>query len=196
MKKLSFVVSLPNANDYQREQAKAAAETAERLSADLRVLEADNDAVVQSQQLLEVVQSKIARPDAILFEPLTATALARVAEAAVAAGIAWVVLNCDVVFSRAPEPLECSRFLGNPRSHRYRTYSGQTVCRPPPRRGSGSLHSGSGYKFRSGAAHQWHGEHQVTKHQGENPAQPMDGAGRKRGGDRVAAPFDFTPQYH
>jgi len=96
MKKLSFVVSLPNANDYQREQAKAAAETAERLSADLRVLEADNDAVVQSQQLLEVVQSKIARPDAILFEPLTATPLARVAEAAVAAGIAWVVLNCDV----------------------------------------------------------------------------------------------------
>ena len=96
MQKLSFVVSLPNENDYQREQAKAAEETAERLAADIRVLAADNDAVVQSQQLLEVVQSKAALPDAILFEPLTATALARVAEAAVAAGIAWVVLNCDV----------------------------------------------------------------------------------------------------
>lgn len=96
MKKLSFVVSLPNENDYQREQAKAAAETAERLAAEIRVLEADNDAVIQSQQLLEVVQSSAAPPDAILFEPLTATALARVAEAAVAAGIAWVVLNCDV----------------------------------------------------------------------------------------------------
>jgi len=96
MKKLSFVVSLPNENDYQREQAKAAAETAARLAADIRVLHADNDAVIQSQQLLEVVQSKGARPDAILFEPLTATALARVGEAAVAADIAWVVLNCDV----------------------------------------------------------------------------------------------------
>jgi len=96
MQKLSVVVSLPNENDYQREQAKAAEETAERLAADIRVLAADNDAVVQSQQLLEVVQSKAALPDAILFEPLTATALARVAEAAVAAGIAWVVLNCDV----------------------------------------------------------------------------------------------------
>ena len=96
MKKLSLVVSLPNENDYQREQAKAAEETAERLAADIRVLAADNDAVVQSQQLLEVVQSKAGLPDAILFEPLTATALARVAEAAVAAGIAWVVLNCDV----------------------------------------------------------------------------------------------------
>jgi len=96
MQKLSFVVSLPNENDYQREQAKGAAETAERLAADIRVLHADNDAVIQSQQLLEVVQSKTARPDAILFEPLTATALARVGEAAVQAGIAWVVLNCDV----------------------------------------------------------------------------------------------------
>lgn len=96
MQKLSFVVSLPNANDYQREQAKAAAETAERLAAEIRLLEADNDAVIQGQQLLDVVQSKAAPPDAILFEPLAATALARVAEAAVAAGIAWVVLNCDV----------------------------------------------------------------------------------------------------
>lgn len=101
MQKLSFVVSLPNENDYQREQAKAAAETAARLGADIRVLEADNDAVVQSQQLLEVVQSKTARPDGILFEPLTATALARVAEAAVAAGIGWVVLNCDVDYLSA-----------------------------------------------------------------------------------------------
>jgi ribose transport system substrate-binding protein len=98
MKKLSFVVSLPNENDYQCAQAKAAAETAERLAADIRVLYADNDAVVQSQQLLEVVQSKDARPDAILFEPLTATALARVGEAAVAMDIAWVVLNCDVAY--------------------------------------------------------------------------------------------------
>ena len=176
MQKLSFVVSLPNENDYQREQAKAAEETAERLAADIRVLAADNDAVVQSQQLLEVVQSKAALPDAILFEPLTATALARLAEAAVAAGIAWVVLNCDVDY--LPAPFESSRFLGDPRSHRYRTYSGQTICRPPSRRRDASLHSRSGNEFRSRAAHQWHGEHPVSKYQAEDAAQPMDGAGR------------------
>lgn len=110
MKKLSLVVSLPNENDYQREQAKAATEAAARLGAHIRVLHADNDAVVQSQQLLEVVQSKAERPDAILFEPLTATAFARVGETAVGAGIGWVVLNCDVDYlpalrSRANVPV-------------------------------------------------------------------------------------------
>jgi ribose transport system substrate-binding protein len=110
MKRLKFVVSLPNENDYQREQAKAARETGARLGIEIRMFQADNDAVIQSQQLLEVVQSKTERPDAILFEPLTATALARVGEAAVAAGIAWVVLNCDVDYlpamrSRANVPV-------------------------------------------------------------------------------------------
>jgi ribose transport system substrate-binding protein len=63
----------------------------------VQILHADNDAVTQSQQLLEIVQSRaIPRPDAILFEPLTTTGLARVGEAAVKAGIGWVVLNSDV----------------------------------------------------------------------------------------------------
>lgn len=97
MKKLSLVISLPNENSYQREQGKAAQETAMVVGAEVRVLQADNDAVTQSQQLLEIVQSKPEqRPHAILFEPLTATALARVGEAAVSVGVGWVVLNCDV----------------------------------------------------------------------------------------------------
>lgn len=97
MKNLHFVLSLPQDDNYQREQAKAAVESAARLGVQLKILQAANDAVNQSQQLLEVLQSKTeARPDAILFEPLTATALARVGEAAVDSGIAWVVLNCDV----------------------------------------------------------------------------------------------------
>ncbi len=96
MKKLHFVVSLPNDNSYQHEQAVSATETAHRLGAEVEILRANNDAVTQSQQVLEVIQSKSSRPDAILVEPLTMTGLVRSAEAAVAAGIGWVVLNSDV----------------------------------------------------------------------------------------------------
>jgi ABC-type sugar transport system substrate-binding protein len=64
----------------------------------VQVLHANNDAVTQSQQVLEIIQSRSTpRPDAILFEPLTTTGLVRAAEGAVAAGIgSWVVLNSDV----------------------------------------------------------------------------------------------------
>src|SRR5947207_8946339 len=99
MKRPKLVVSLPNENSYQLEQARSAKEKAAQLGADLRVVFAENDAVTQSQQVLEIVQSRNEpRPDAILFEPLTATALARAGEAAVDAGIGWVVLNCDVEY--------------------------------------------------------------------------------------------------
>jgi ABC-type sugar transport system substrate-binding protein len=96
MKRLSVVLSLPNDNDYQREQARTAEETAKKFGAEVKILYADNDSILQSTQLLDAVQSRAARPDAILFEPLTATGLVRVAEAAVAAGIGWGVLNSDV----------------------------------------------------------------------------------------------------
>jgi ribose transport system substrate-binding protein len=97
LKKLFFVVSLPNDNSYQREQAASAKETALRLGAEAQILYANNDAVTQSQQVVEIIQSRSAiKPDAILFEPLTTTGLVRAAEAAVAAGIGWVVLNSDV----------------------------------------------------------------------------------------------------
>ena len=110
MKKLNLVVSLPHENTYQTEQAKAAKEAAAEIGASLNIIQANNDAVNQSQQLLEIVQTHGEKPDAILFEPLTATALARVGEAAVTAGIAWVVLNCDVDYlpglrSRAKVPV-------------------------------------------------------------------------------------------
>ena len=98
MKKLKLVVSLPNENSYQLEQARTAKEKASQLGADIRIIFAENDAVTQSQQVLEIVQSRTERLDAILFEPLTATALARVGEAAVDAGIGWIVLNCDVEY--------------------------------------------------------------------------------------------------
>jgi ribose transport system substrate-binding protein len=98
MKKLSFVLSLTNNdNDYQQEQAAAAEKSARRLGVDVKIVHANNDAVAQSQQLLQYVQaSSVARPDAIMFEPAGGTAFPQVARAAVAGGIGWVVLNHEV----------------------------------------------------------------------------------------------------
>jgi ribose transport system substrate-binding protein len=94
MKRLRFVVSLiTDDNDYQRQQASAAEEAAARLGVDLRTLFAKNDAIYQSQQLLDVIQTRDAGVDGILVEPASRTAFPKVAQAAVAAGIAWVVLN-------------------------------------------------------------------------------------------------------
>ena len=98
MKKLKVLVALTNSdNDYQLEQAAAAEEAARRLGIEVQVIDADNDGIGQSQQLLKVIQSAASsHPDAIVFEPVGATALPHVARAAATAGIAWVVLNRDV----------------------------------------------------------------------------------------------------
>ncbi len=97
MKKLNIVLSLTTRdNDYQIEQATAAQETARRLGAEMLILDAQNDASNQSQQILKCVQSPPEqRPAAIIFEPV-GTALAQVARAAAQAGIGWVVLNREV----------------------------------------------------------------------------------------------------
>jgi len=95
MKKLNFLVSLTNNdNDYQQEQAQAAQKAAKRLGVEAEIIHANNDALTQSQQLLHYIQeASVVKPDAILFEPAGGTAFPQVARAAVAAGIAWVVLN-------------------------------------------------------------------------------------------------------
>jgi ribose transport system substrate-binding protein len=97
MKKLRVVVSLPNDNAYQHEQGIAAKAAGEKLGLDLQIMHAHDDPITQSQQLLEIIQSRSGtKPDAFLVEPVTGTGLPRVAEAAVAAGIAWVISNSDV----------------------------------------------------------------------------------------------------
>ena len=98
MQKLRFVASLTtNDNDYQMEQAAAAQEAAKRLNVELEILYAENDAILQSQQLLKIIQSNSgSHPDGIIFEPVGGTALPQVAKAAAAAGIGWVVLNREV----------------------------------------------------------------------------------------------------
>lgn len=97
MNRLSFVVSLTNDdNDYQQEQAAAAEKAAQHQGVDVKVIHANNDAVAQSQQLLQYVQNPSAKPDVIIFEPAGGTAFPQVARAATAAGIGWVVLNHEV----------------------------------------------------------------------------------------------------
>ena len=60
------------------------------------MINAHSDPVTQSQQVLEVVQSQFTRPDAVIVEPVNNQGLPRVAEAAVAAGMGWVVSNARV----------------------------------------------------------------------------------------------------
>lgn len=100
MKKLKFLVSLTtDDNDYQTEQAAAAEEAARRLGVEIQITYAGNDSITQSQQILNAIQSRSdSQPDGIIFEPVGGTALPQVARAAVAAGIAWVVLNRSVEY--------------------------------------------------------------------------------------------------
>jgi ABC-type sugar transport system substrate-binding protein len=82
---------------YLRAQTAAAQAAAHRLGVGLEVLSAEMDPVAQGQQLLNFVHSRTSRRlDGILVEPVSAPGLPRVAEAAVAAGIAWVVSNAQV----------------------------------------------------------------------------------------------------
>src|SRR5260370_360816 len=102
MKKLKFLVALTtHDNDYQQEQEATARETARRLGVDVQIIDANNDPINQSQQLLEFVQSAAGRPDAIIVEPVGGTALPTVARAAAGAGIGWVVLNREIDYDAA-----------------------------------------------------------------------------------------------
>ncbi len=96
MEKLNIVVSLvTEQNDYQLEQAASAQAAARKLGANLQVIYANNDAVHQTQQILQYIQDPLKRPDAILVEPV-GTGMPQVAKAAVAAGIGWVLINSEV----------------------------------------------------------------------------------------------------
>ena len=77
--------------------SKAVAEhTANRLGLEVEIVYAENDAVLQNQQLLRIIQSSASLIAGIIFEPVGATGLPQVAKAAVATGVGWVVLNRTV----------------------------------------------------------------------------------------------------
>ena len=99
MNKGKYVLSIPGDAIYLREQVAVAKTTADRLGVELQVLDAEMDPVNQGQQLLKFVQAPAAeRPDGILLEPVSAAGLPRVAEAAVEAGIGWLVSNAQVEY--------------------------------------------------------------------------------------------------
>jgi ribose transport system substrate-binding protein len=107
MNKLKFVAALVTSeNDYQREQARELAQTADRLGAEVQVIYAENDAIEQGQQLLGIIQGPAnRRPDAIICHPV-GTGLTQVAQAAVSAGIGWAIINRDIDYIatlRGPE---------------------------------------------------------------------------------------------
>lgn len=95
MAKLRFLMSLHNDyNDFQIEQAATARQAASKAGIDIEVLCAQDDGIVQSQQLLKKIQSTAdLRPNAILFEPAGSTVLPQVARAAAAVGIGWALLS-------------------------------------------------------------------------------------------------------
>ena len=100
MSKPRFLLSVTNDNnDFQIEQVKAAHPAAARLGADLDIVYAQDDGILQSQQLLNRIHSGAeTRPSVIIFEPAGSTTLPHVARAAAAEGIGWVVLSRDAEY--------------------------------------------------------------------------------------------------
>jgi len=101
MSKLKVLVSLiTEDNEYQVEQAASAQRAAIRLDASVQIVYANNDAVLQTQQILQCIQEPTKRPDAILVEPV-GTGMAQVAKAVVSAEIAWGIINAEVDYLQA-----------------------------------------------------------------------------------------------
>src|SRR5438105_2851772 len=95
MEKLKVLLSLStDTNDFQRQQALSAEETARRLGMELRVIYADGDPMRQSEELLKIIQNQGEfRPNAIMVQPAGATAFLQIARSALAAGFGWIILN-------------------------------------------------------------------------------------------------------
>ena len=100
MTKQRLLLSVTNDNnDFQIEQVNGARQAAARLGADLEVVYAQDDGIVQSQQLLGRIQSAAGnRPTVIILEPAGSTTLPHVARAAGTAGIGWVVLSREAEY--------------------------------------------------------------------------------------------------
>jgi ABC-type sugar transport system substrate-binding protein len=147
MKKLKFIVSLTTRdNDYQMEQADSADAMAKRLGIDVQLLYSENDAILQSQQLLKVIQSTTEpHPDGIIFEPVGGTALPQVARAAAMAGIGWVVLNREVEYvSELRNTYKVPIFSISSDHEQIGRMQGEQIAAMLPKRGSVLLIQGPG----------------------------------------------------
>jgi ribose transport system substrate-binding protein len=98
--KTRLLLSVTNEdNDFQIEQVNGARRAAARCGADLEILCAEDDGILQSQQLLERIQGAAeTRPNVIIFEPAGSTTLPHAARAAASAAIGWIVLSRDAEY--------------------------------------------------------------------------------------------------
>ncbi len=88
--------------EFQVMQAADAKLAAERAGLEIEILYADNNAVLQIQQLFRFVHAPQAeRPAAIIVETVVGEGLERVARNAARAGIGWVLLNRNVPYLEA-----------------------------------------------------------------------------------------------
>jgi ABC-type sugar transport system substrate-binding protein len=103
--------------EYQRLQAQAALDAARRAHLPIEILYAEHNAVLQIQQLYKVIHApEPERPLAIVVETVVGEGLARVARAATAAGIGWVLVNQSAGYIaelRSAYPALAIGMLGN-----------------------------------------------------------------------------------
>jgi len=176
MKKLKFLVSLTtNDNDYQIEQAAAAEEAARRLGADVQIIYAENDSITQSQQILNVIQSRSeAHPDGIIFEPVGGTALPQVARAAVATGISCSAESKCRFHGGDPQEPSGPDFRSQFRPRRNRPYPGPSICRASAQGRDGLAHSGPIREPGRQTTHYRHVRDQAGRCPGESDAGTVD----------------------
>jgi len=95
MTKPRFLLSVTNDdNDFQIEQVNTAREAARKTSVEIEILFANDDGILQSQQLLDRIQARgDLRPNAVLLEPAGSTVHPQVARAAAAVGMGWALLS-------------------------------------------------------------------------------------------------------
>ncbi len=87
-------------NDYQRAQADAAQSAAVANGLQVEIQYAENDAVLQVQQILRALQQKQRHFDAIISEPV-GTSMEQAARLASSCGVVWGVLNHDAAYISA-----------------------------------------------------------------------------------------------
>lgn len=111
MAKVKVLVSLlTDQEEFQRLQATDATATGALHDLHVDVVFAENNGVVQIQQLFKAVHAPPEqRPAAIIVETVTGEGLERVARSAVKAGVGWILLN-----RRVPYLAELARSAGVP----------------------------------------------------------------------------------
>lgn len=94
-----FVSLLTEDQEFQRLQAVDATEAAAHNGLDVEIAFAENNGVLQIQQLFRVIHAPADdRPRAIIVETVTGEGLERVARNAVRAGVGWILLNRRVPY--------------------------------------------------------------------------------------------------